>query len=417
MKKLILIAVCVLLSASVVKAIEMTPDFYMRIRYVAQDFENNYKDLNYNTFRIKTSIGLKTDFNETFGAYARLMNENRPYIYNMPGKSSDYNINEFIFESLYFDAKNLLNDTLDIRFGRQNLFYGDGFMVWEGTPGDGSRSIYFNAVKFTVKTDPVTIDIIGHAGTKYEQYLPVFNQTNPATKLNNSAEQSAMIFVKSNLSDKVYIEPFYVFKNENINYYENMHTFGSYVRYKNFPWTLRGQFAGQIRDNLSEKGAASGGYGLIEHEKVFFNDVVSFGAIYLSGDDENTNADEGWDNLYGRGMFIWSDLLCFLYLPESGDVGYWTNLQMYQAQYKINFSEKFCGSVLYAFLYANENVSGSIYGTGKNRGTLALAELGYKFNKNVKFLIYGEYFKAGNFYNGDKLKDGTFLKTELTLIF
>ncbi|MDD3065872.1 MAG: hypothetical protein PHT24_06420, partial [Endomicrobiaceae bacterium] len=102
MKKLILIAVCVLLSASVVKAIEMTPDFYMRIRYVAQDFENNYKDLNYNTFRIKTSIGLKTDFNETFGAYARLMNENRPYIYNIPGKSSDYNINEFIFESLYF---------------------------------------------------------------------------------------------------------------------------------------------------------------------------------------------------------------------------------------------------------------------------------------------------------------------------
>ena len=35
------------------------------------------------------------------------------------------------------------------------------------------------------------------------------------------------------------------------------------------------------------------------------------------------------------------------------------------------------------------------------------------FNKNVKFLIYGEYFKAGDFYNGDKLKDGTFLKTEL----
>jgi hypothetical protein len=94
-------------------------------------------------------------------------------------------------------------------------------MVWEGTPGDGSRSIYFNAVKFTVKTDPVTIDIIGHAGTKYEQYLPVFNQTNPATKLNNSAEQSAMIFVKSNLSDKVYIEPFYIFKSEEYTYYES----------------------------------------------------------------------------------------------------------------------------------------------------------------------------------------------------
>ncbi|MDD5020680.1 MAG: hypothetical protein PHR82_00910 [Endomicrobiaceae bacterium] len=416
MKKIALGMICILLFVSFAKAIEVTPDFYMRIRYVDQDFENNNNNLNYNTFRIKTSLGLKTTFSENYGAYVRLMNENRPYIYNMAGKSSQYNINEFIFESLYFDANNLFNSTLDIRIGRQNLYYGDGFLVWEGTPGDGSRSIYFNAVKFTIKTEPVTIDIVGHSGTKYEQYLPVFNQTNPPAKLNNSNEQSAMIFVKSNLSDKVYLEPFYVFKNENVTYYENIHTLGSYIKYKNNLWTVRGQLAGQLRDNLNDVGAAFGGYGFIEREKILFNDTLTFGTTYLSGNKEDTSANEGWDNLYGRGMFIWSDLLCFLYLPETGDVGYWTNLQMYQLQYKVNLSEKICISATYAMLYANESVTGTFYGTGKDRGNLTLAEFIYKFNKNIKFLVYGEYFRAGNFYNND-LKSGSFLKTELTLNF
>ncbi len=417
MKKLLLTAVCVMLSVSFAQAVEIKPDFYVRLRHVVQDFQDNYKDLNYNTFRIKTSIGLKTDFNETFSTYIRMMNENRPYIYNMPGKSSVYNINEFIFESLYFDVNNLFNQTLDIRVGRQNLFYGDGFLVWEGTPGDGSRSIYFNAVKFTVKTEPVTVDIIGHSGTKYEQYLPVFNQTNPATKLNLSGEQSAMVFVKSKLSDKVYIEPYYIFKSEEVSYYENINTLGNYIKYKNNLWTVKGQIAGQSRNNYAGTGFAFAGYGFAEREKVFFNDTLIFGAMYLSGNNKDTNVNEGWNNLYGRGMFIWSDLLCFLYLPETGDIGYWTNLQMYQLQYKLKLSDKICVSATHALLYANETVTGTQFGEGKERGSLTLAEFVYQFNKNIRFLVYGEYFRAGNFYNNDKLKNGSFLKTELTLNF
>lgn len=417
MKRFILALVCILSYAASVKAVEITPDFYMRLRYVVQDFENNYKNLNYNTFRIKTAVGLKTDFSPNYSAYVKLMNENRPYIYNMPGKSSDYSINEFIFENLYFDAKNLFGNILDIRIGRQNLYYGDGFLVWEGTPGDGSRSIYFNAAKFTVKTEPATIEIVAHQGTKYEQYLPVLNQNNPSSKLNNSDESSAMIFVKSNLSNKLYIEPFYIYKNENIAYYENIHTLGSYVRYKNGPWTFKGQFAGQMRDNLNETGTAYGGYGFIEREKVFFNDILSIGGYYLSGDDEATSADEGWNNLYGRGMFIWSDLMCFIYLPETGDVGYWSNLKMYQAQYKLHISKKTYVAATYALLYANQTVTGSIFGTGKNRGSLALGEFCHQFNKNVRFLLYGEYFTAGDFYNNEKLKSGSFFKTELTFCF
>lgn len=417
MKRIILSVIYVLLFVSFAQAVEIKPDFYMRLRYIVQDFQDNYKDLNYNTFRIKTSLGLQTDFNETFGTYIRLMNENRPYIYNMPGKSSMYNINEFIFESLYFDVRNLFNKTLDIRIGRQNLYYGDGFLVWEGTPGDGSRSIYFNAVKFTIKTEPATIDIIGHSGTKYEQYLPVFNQTNPATKLNMSNEQSAMVFVKSKLSDKVFIEPYYIFKSEEVNYYENINTLGNYIKYKNNLWTVRGQLAGQLRNNSAGTGFAFAGYGFVEREKILFNDTLIFGTMYLSGNNKDTNTNEGWDNLYGRGMFIWSDLLCFLYLPETGDVGYWTNLQMYQLQYKLKLSDKICVSATYAMLYANEVVTGTVFGEGKERGSLTLAEFIYQFNKNIRFLVYGEYFRAGNFYNNDNLKNGSFLKTELTLNF
>jgi hypothetical protein len=90
---------------------------------------------------------------------------------------------------------------------------------------------------------------------------------------------------------------------------------------------------------------------------------------------------------------------------------------MYQAQYKLNISKKTYIAGTYALLYANQTVTGSIFGNGNNRGSLALAEFCHQFNKNVKFLLYGEYFTAGDFYNNEKLKSGSFFKTELTFCF
>ncbi len=38
---------------------------------------------------------------------------------------------------------------LSFRFGRQDLAYGEGFLIMDGTPADGSSSSYFDAMKLT----------------------------------------------------------------------------------------------------------------------------------------------------------------------------------------------------------------------------------------------------------------------------
>jgi hypothetical protein len=394
-----------------------TPDLNIRIRHVILDMQDNYDKFNSNYIRIRTSLGLNTQLNETYSAYIKLLNENRVFFYNTKNADDDYKINEFIFESLYFEAQNLFDNSLTLRIGRQNLNYGENFLVSDGTPGDGSRTIYFNAAKFSFKAKDFTVDLIGHLGTEYDQYLPVFNQNDPKTRLNLQNEKAVMLFGKSNLSERFYIEPYYIFKSENNKIYEQLNTFGSYVKYNSDTLTVRGQLASQIREKQSNSANAFAGYAFIDKQKILFNDKITFGYIYLSGDKQNTSGNEGWNDLFGRGMFINSDLLGTLYIPETGDFGYWTNLQMYNIEYKLDLTSKFCLSASYNLLYANENVAGSLFGTGKTRGHLTLAGLFYQFNKNTKALIYAEYFKAGDFYNTNQLDNATFVKTEITMKF
>lgn len=416
MKKILFILLCLSFS-SFVNAAVFTPDFNLRIRHVILDMQDNYDAFNSNYIRIRTSLGLNTQFDKTYSAYVKILNENRIFFYNTKNASDDYKINEFIFENLYFNAQNLFNDSLNIRIGRQNLSYGESFIVSDGTPGDGSRSVYFNAAKFSFKTKYFNADILGHLGTKYDQYLPVLNRNNPQTLLNVCNEKSVMTFIMSKLSEKIYIEPYYIFKSEEKTVYEQINTFGSYAKYENGEFTVRGQFATQLREKQSTEATALGGYAFIDKSQILFEDKLTFGYLYLSGDKSNTAGNEGWDNLFGRGMFISSDLLGTLYTIETGEYGYWTNLQMYTLEYNLALTSKVSLSASYNLLYANENISGTPFAYGKNRGNLTLAGLFYQFNKNIKALIYGEYFKAGDFYNTNQLDNATFVKTEINMKF
>jgi hypothetical protein len=163
---------------------------------------------------------------------------------------------------------------LTLRIGRQNLNYGENFLVSDGTPGDGSRTIYFNAAKFSFKAKDFTVDLIGHLGTEYDQYLPVFNQNDPKTRLNLQNEKAVMLFGKSNLSERFYIEPYYIFKSENNKIYEQLNTFGSYVKYNSDTLTVRGQLASQIREKQSNSANAFAGYAFIDKQKILFNDKI-----------------------------------------------------------------------------------------------------------------------------------------------
>jgi hypothetical protein len=54
--------------------------------------------------------------------------------------------------------------------------YGEGFLIFDGTPGDGSRTFFFNAIRarwFIPKNH--TLDFVFISNPKTERYFPIIH--------------------------------------------------------------------------------------------------------------------------------------------------------------------------------------------------------------------------------------------------
>jgi len=60
---------------------------------------------------------------------------------------------EAIFDHLNFSLKNLLGEGSKLTVGRQDVIFGNGWLVLDGTPLDGSRTIFFDAARLTMPVD------------------------------------------------------------------------------------------------------------------------------------------------------------------------------------------------------------------------------------------------------------------------
>jgi hypothetical protein len=81
-------------------------------------------------------------------------------------EGTPFKLDEVIFDQLYVKAKEAFDLPLSITVGRQNISLGEGFVIWEGDPLDGSRSMYFNAVRADYAFSP------NHSLTIFYAYQP-----------------------------------------------------------------------------------------------------------------------------------------------------------------------------------------------------------------------------------------------------
>ena len=428
---------------------------YFRIRH---EYWRNWKDMdndqldNRNFFRVKTSLWSQADFNENLDLFAKFTNEFKAYTYfagatsSVPDKSAGkkgyhFDINEVVFDNLYADIRNFLNLPLDLRLGRQDFSgtYGEGFLIMEGTPGDGSRTYYFNALKASWRVNENNaVDFIYLNDPRDEEFLPVINRVKLVQvsnsrldrmpqALNTTDEQGYVLYWKNNSRKNFTLDGYYIYKREAEeggtglqSQKSRINTFGSFAKYNWDPYILRGQFAYQFGDYGSNDRRGVGGYGYIDRnfEDLFSSPRISLGFIYLSGDKSSSDKNEAWDPLFSR--YPWISELYLLSIASDTGVGipaYWTNLQVYRAEVVLKPTSKTKLSLWYNFLRANEQVLANAVcsGSGKNRGHLPQAKIEYAFNKNVSTYFLAEYLIPGNFY---KDKDGAlFLRTELQVRF
>ncbi|MCL2484632.1 MAG: alginate export family protein [Endomicrobia bacterium] len=405
---------------------KLTYDGLARGRY---EYHSNLIDAGYtgkdekSFFRFKFLAGITADFDEWVSACFRMGTESRSFIYNAGG-STEYNVNEFFIDNLYVKIPYFM-DVLELKAGRMDLpisEYGEGFLIADGTPLDGSRTWYFNAIKAKFllgENKTSTVEFIGIYNPRVDDVLPVINQNTPPTPLNDSLETGFVVYGRTGDKDKLYFEPYYMYKHEDAaqggRLEEDVHTFGSYMKYTlNDVAVLRCQGAMQINNYGREINTAFGGYVFTDFSLGMLN-PLSIGYAYLSGNDPDTLGAEGWNPLFSRYPWM-SEAVGYLYRYESGLL-YWTNLQICKADLNISLSKELKILLSGALLYANETVDNAsaiypMFGEGKNRGTLAGAKVSYVFSKYVSSYILCEYFKPGDFYFS-KAKDLVFARIEL----
>ncbi len=432
------------------KDLQFKGGFYERLRHEflknTRDMENHYYDGgDRNYFRVKTSLWGQADYKDLLSLYAKLTNETKGYYLLGSGGSkinsnshSHWPADEVIFDNLYFDLKKPAGIPVNFRIGRQDLAgqYGENFLISDGTPGDGSRTFYFNAVKASWTVDEKNaLDLIYINDPRNDSVLPVIERVKPENNLNLTHEEGYVVYLKNKSVKDLAFEPYYIYKREGANWgyaapsglqaqKGRINTLGVFAKYLRDPWTFHAQLADQFGKYGLEDRFAQGGYLFVDYDlkNVLWKPQLSAGYLYFSGDNKGTGKNEGWDPLWSR-FSSYSELYYQAFQYESGNA-YWTNLQMYRLELTVKPTEKAKFNLGDSFLRANDlitaNATYNLSGTGKDRGNLVRAKLDYNFNKNVSAYLLGEYFIPSRGNNSFYTKDADpaiFVRTQLELKF
>ena len=162
--------------------------FQERLRHT---YMNNNLDFNADRddeqgfFRVRTSVWGQADLNRNWAIRAQFNNEFRYYtITRQSDKDAgrENTLDEIIIEHLFLKYTTGGSDPLTITLGRQNLMYGEGFILMDGAPWDGSRTIYHDAAKLSYQTGDMTYDFLAVSNPVYDKRLPKFRFTKEGGK-------------------------------------------------------------------------------------------------------------------------------------------------------------------------------------------------------------------------------------------
>ncbi len=415
--------------------LDTTYGIYFRLRQETWDnvfdfYNDDHKDDNF--FRLKTSLWTKLDYDKRYIFFIKLTNEARYFMNTSNTSSRPFGLNEdeIVFDNLNLEVKNLLGLPIDLKIGRQDFLFafGEGFLIMDGTPWDGSRTFYFNAAKASVRlNEKNSLDLVYITNQDRDRYLPSIY---PAEKrrINYSDEQGFVIYARSKQIEGFTIEPYYIFKNEETEFLPDgeldLNTIGARVLFSYGTWQFGGEFAHQWGEYDSGRDReGNGGYIFVKraYKDMKWRPAFELRYVYLSGDDPDTDENEAWDPLFSRWPWL-SDLFILTLAPETGIPAYWTNLQLYRAGVKLAFTKNTGFGFNYNYLRANDDPATNdgtpskapLYSfDSKERGHLLQAKLSHRFTKAIDGYLLVEHMIPGGFYKYDD--SATFFRWQLQI--
>jgi len=333
-------------------------------------------------------------------------------------------MDETVIENLYLDHR--FTDGASIRVGRQNLSGGDGFILMDGGPLDGSRVAYFNALDLGWTSGKSRLDLLIISDPCRDEYLPrIHDRAKPLIEWN---ENAVGLYWTDASRAKTTLDAYYFYKAETgdtraltnaARQSDRMfHTLGGRVVHEfAHGWSAKLELAGQAGGQ--QPGSGIRAWGTQASVKKSFAHAtkpsILLGWTGLSGDDPATAANEGWDPLFSR-YPKWSELYIYTLGSERG-AAYWTNLSMWQAEARWTPVKPLDLRATYYRMGAFHHFPGrpAIYANGTQRGDLFEARADYRLNDNWRGHVVGEYLAPGDFYTaGDA---GWFFRAEVICSF
>ncbi len=390
-----------------------------RIRLKAGD---NFVDTNealddsWGLARIRTRGWLGINLWENVRFNIRTTNEFRKY-FHPEGEKYDFRLNEFVFDNAYLEITP--RKDLSLKIGRQDMFVAEGLVIFDGSPLDGSRTYYFNAIRATWKSTKTTVDGFVISNTAKDRYLPVINRNATQSTLERD-EQGAGVYVTHQLGKTLKGEFYDIFKRE-----EPLAALPlSRLNTSGFRLTgiTRGgiqhaeEFAVQLGDYGPNSRRGYGGYvDLKKPVSPFPKFTLQFNYTHLSGDDPNTADCEGWNPIFSRWP-KWSELYLYTVIQEGRGPAYWTNIGMISPGFNYKFSDRANFDFYYRLMYAPHARVLSGQKLGNWRGGLMIAKFNYRVNKHFIGHLLAETLDPGDFYlNGGSF--AYFLRSEFMFVY
>jgi hypothetical protein len=356
--------------------------------------------------RFRTSLMAQWTPGENLELTVRLTNENRYYLApkSDPKLHENYSINEVFFDYLYLKWKNPARLPVTLTLGRQDLMLGEGFIIFDGGPLDGSRSAYFNGARADWAVggkNTLMMFYVYQPAT--DTILPRINDV--GQKMVEQAEEGYGFYFTGTWR-KVAFESYFFRKN--IRATETLpssgyFTLGGRVQVpfgSNLSLAAEGAYQFGTLGEIDRRGL--GGYFHLDYrtDAAFpWPSQCTFGGIYLSGDNPAT-ADkyEGWDPAFSRWP-KWSESLIYLLAKESKPA-YWTNFVSLYGGLNFALADNIKLALTWHHLTAAERTLPTAFlsGQGTGRGDLGIVKLTYDISSHLQGHFIWEEFKPENFY-------------------
>ncbi len=361
----------------------------------------------YTYTRNRTQLGAAWSPSPSTVIGLRLANEFRYYL---APTDIDFHLNEVIVDQLYLKTNLPWYQPMTFTLGRQNIVLGEGFIVLEGHPLDGSRSIYFNAVRldWTIHPDH---QLIAFASRQEENddWLPIINKKNQA--LVEQPETGLCVYYNGKWSQRE-LQGYFVHKRRSDNtdfpLISIANTIGGRIKQpilRSINLTAVMEAGYQFGRHGDADRRALGGYGYLQYcpgwrtPHPYLPTLLTAGVIYLSGDNPGTENWEGWDPMFARWP-KWSESYIYTQIKEDA-VAWWTNLFSFNTEVKFLLTSEVNLTLAFHHLIAPrkaETSSDFPGGAGTRRGELFIGKLSYKFDQRWSGHLLCESFDPGDYY-------------------